>query len=260
VPSIILNKLFKNLRVISTALSFIIFMIWGFLLGVTLFPILKLLIVNKTRRRKIFINHMGLTWRIFIKIMELLRAFKKIEVLGLDNFEQNRASLVIANHITLVDIVAIGSRLENFNCVVKQSLWNQPFFGSVVKACDFIPNSGSEEFIAQCERGFNDERPLVVFPEGTRKLSDEPIEFQRGVSQIAARIDVPIVPVIIECYPVTLSKGVSWYKVPDTAPHLKLTFQKPLDLPEYIKSMTPMPKKVRAINRFLEDYYKSMLK
>ena len=251
-----INLFSRYLRVLSTAVSFTVFMIWGSSLGVIFFPVLKLFIKNRVSRRKFFIHHMGWVWRVFIRMMEILRAFKKIEIKGLENFEQNRASLVIANHLTLVDIVAFGSKIENFNCVVKESLWKQPFFGSVVKACDFIPNTGGEEFIELCKRGFKEERPLVIFPQGSRTAPDMPITFQRGVSQIAARIDVPIVPVIITSTPLTLFKGVPWYKVPAKAPVLTLDIQKPLKIPGEIASIESMPKKVRAINRFLEDYYK----
>jgi 1-acyl-sn-glycerol-3-phosphate acyltransferase len=254
------KMLFKWLRVLSTGFSFTVFMVWGFFLGAFLYPLLRIIFRDSVRRRQIFLNHMRWVWRIFIKMMELIKAFDKIEITGIENFVQNRAALVIANHITLVDIVALGSVIENFNCVVKESLWKQPFFGSVVRACDFVPNSGSSEFIDLCQKGFDADRPLIVFPQGTRIPPDTAPHFQRGAAQIALRTGVPIIPVIITCNPVTLSKGVPWYKVPSRAAHLKLDFQSPVQIPDDINSIQAMPQKVRALTAFLEDYYKTNLK
>ncbi len=40
-------------------------------------------------------------------------------------------------------------------------------------------------------------RPVLLFPEGTRKSPDEPFAFKRGVELLYGRLDVPVLPVVV---------------------------------------------------------------
>ena len=68
---------------------------------------------------------------------------------------------------------------------------------------------------------------LIVFPEGTRTYSREPLKFMRGAANIAMQAKVPFLPVDIRCEPATLKKE-KWYQVPETPPHFRFEF---LDVP-----------------------------
>ncbi|MBN2527365.1 MAG: 1-acyl-sn-glycerol-3-phosphate acyltransferase [Deltaproteobacteria bacterium] len=244
----------KAITATGTGLSFVIFMIWGFLLGVVLFPSIRLF--KGKRARKAFHRQVRISWRSFIEIMKITQAFKSIEVTGLENLPANRPCLLIANHLTLVDIVVLGAHVPDFNCVVKMGLWNHPFFGSVVRACDFIPNVASEAFIEQCQNGFSQNRPLIIFPQGSRYMPDVPIKFQRGAAQVAVRTGVDVHPVIYTCSPVTLAKGMPWYKVPPS-PKLRIEIQPALPPPGDFDTSAPIPKQVRQLNAWWEQYFKA---
>ncbi len=247
-------------RILATGWSFLFFMIWGFSLGIALYPVLRIRFGRTRRAREAFMGHMRWTWKLFVRMMESIRAFDRIEIKGLDRFAQDRACLLVANHVTLVDIVAFGTAVRNFNCVVRTGLWNHRWFGLVVRACDFVPNVGSEAFIDRCREGFAQNRPLIIFPQGERTPPHLPLSFARGAAQIAARTGVPIVPVLITCDPPALMKGQPWYAVPSRAPRLVLDFQEPLTIPEAIAAEPSMPLKVRALNAFLEEYFRSQLR
>ena len=58
---------------------------------------------------------------------------------------------------------------------------------------------------------------MIVFPEGTRSRPNEPLKFLRGAAHIAVKSGRPIVPVLLQCDPPTLTKGSSWYQIPPRA-------------------------------------------
>lgn len=243
--------------VVGTGISFVFFMGWGFLLGVVLFPAIRLF--KGAKARTVFHGQMRLAWRFFIGVMRVTGSFGSIRVEGVENLPQGKPCLLIANHLTLVDIVVLGARVPDFNCVVKMSLWNHVFFGTVVKACDFIPNLGSEGFIEQCKRGFSENRPLIIFPQGERTLPHVPMKFQRGAAQIAVRTGVAVHPVIFNCNPVTLTKGTPWYKVP-ASPKLSVRIEPELSLPPEVSNVSSIPQKVRAVTKYWEEYFTAAFK
>jgi len=55
---------------------------------------------------------------------------------------------------------------------------------------------------------------VIVFPEGTRSRPNEPLKFLRGAAHIALKSRRPIVPVLLQCDPPTMTKGSRWYEIP----------------------------------------------
>jgi 1-acyl-sn-glycerol-3-phosphate acyltransferase len=51
---------------------------------------------------------------------------------------------------------------------------------------------------------------LIVFPEGTRAASGEPVEFKPGVALLAAGRDIPVVPCHLAGTHAALPKGAWW--------------------------------------------------
>ncbi|NLN63683.1 MAG: 1-acyl-sn-glycerol-3-phosphate acyltransferase [Myxococcales bacterium] len=254
-----MKRLSRFGRTLGVGLSFAYFSLWGLTLGILVFPWLSLFRKNKRRRRERFMRHMQWSWRVFLRFMMRVRAFHRITVEGDLDAVQSQPCLLIANHITLVDIVALGAYVENFNCIVKESAWRHPFYGSVLRHCEFIPNTTSVSLIEQCTESFAESRPLVIFPSGTRTPPGAPIRFQRGAAQVAVRTGVPIVPVLVTCDPPTLIKGEPWYRVPHRAPTLRLRVQPAMEIPAHIQEEPRIPVRVRLLNQHFENYFAEKL-
>jgi len=254
-----MQSISKIFRVLSTGISFIIFMIWGLSLGGILYPLLVIFIKDRQKRQTKFMFHMNKAWKNFTKFMQITRAIGKVEVEGLENINTSKTPIIIANHNTLLDIVLLGANITNFNCVVKQALWKHPFLGLVMRGSGFIPNTGGEDFINRCQDGLNQNRPLIIFPEGSRALPDEPIKFHRGASQIIVRTDSPIIPVTIICTPITLQKDSPWYNVPSSPPNYKIKIHKQIVIPNEISNETVTPKKVRKLNTHIETQMRNLI-
>ncbi|HEX2225302.1 MAG TPA: lysophospholipid acyltransferase family protein [Thermoanaerobaculia bacterium] len=118
---------------------------------------------------------------------------------------QDQASYVfLSNHQSLFDIPALlASCPGQVRFMAKRSLFLIPIFGWAMAAGGFIPidrnnrSTARQSFaaaIARLRHGVS----VVLFPEGTRSLSDELLPFQRGGFLLALKTGLPIVPVGIE--------------------------------------------------------------
>jgi 1-acyl-sn-glycerol-3-phosphate acyltransferase len=222
-------------------------------------PIIRLLPGSTENKRRKVLRLIHQLFRIFIRYSIFLRLIDKFDVDGLEYINDHDNYIFVANHPSLIDVVAIMSCVPYCNCIVKQSLSGHVFFGSIVRAAGYIVNDRASQLIEDCEKNFQAGRPLIVFPEGTRSPAYGIRPFKRGAAQIALRTGVPIVLVIITCDPPTLSKGQPWYKVPERPLRFKLHFHLLSALPEEIQQKRNFSIKVRALNRYFEDIFRERL-
>jgi len=116
---------------------------------------------------------------------------------------QRSECLFIANHISNVDIWALGNVLPlRTRFVVKQELFRIPVLGWAMRAAGFISiNRGNRaEAIRSLNRAAETIRgghPVILFPEGTRSRSGRLQPFKKGAFHLALRAGVPIIPVAI---------------------------------------------------------------
>jgi 1-acyl-sn-glycerol-3-phosphate acyltransferase len=178
-----------------------------------------------------------------------------MEVVGADKLRNCRGALVLANHPTLIDVVALGALMPYASCVVKQALWKNPLLGGVVRAAGYISNSDSDSLIDDCASNLRSGNPLIYFPEGTRSRPGEPLRFQRGAAYIALRSGVPILPVLIDYNPTTLTKREKWYHIPHCRFRLRIEVLEPLNLAQWVKPGEPQAISARRLTQAFETYF-----
>jgi len=124
---------------------------------------------------------------------------------GLENVPRDGAFIVVANHISLLDPLIIGStagqiagRLIHF--MAKQEIRGWPVIGWLAtQAGVYFVRRGEGDRAAQrlslelLERG----EPIAVFPEGTRSRNGVLGEPRDGAALLATRTGVPLLPVSI---------------------------------------------------------------
>ena len=126
-----------------------------------------------------------------------------IDADGLDNIPEG--GLVYAsNHESLVDILILGAVLPgDFKWAAKRSVMNIPFLGWHLRLAGHVPVDRSqgknaakaavEAFMTVLE----EDKPLLVFPEGTRTQDGKLRPFKNGAFQAAVETDSPVVPVAL---------------------------------------------------------------
>jgi 1-acyl-sn-glycerol-3-phosphate acyltransferase len=243
-------------RVAATGTSFAFFGIGGLMLSVLAFPPLIVFSRGKRRQYARWIIHKS--FRLFMWFMEN-SGLMRLEVIGGERLHKCRNSLVVANHPTLIDVVALVSLIPDASCIVKQSLWKNPFLKGVVRAAKYISNSEPDDLIKDCSKELNDGNALIIFPEGTRSKPGERLRFLRGTAHIALGINAPILPIFISCNPTTLTKNEKWYQIPHRRVNLRIEVLDPISATQWVNPHDEQTIAVRKLTRALETFFNEKL-
>jgi 1-acyl-sn-glycerol-3-phosphate acyltransferase len=249
---IVINKLAYVWRLFGTGFSFFTFGVGGLILWFVIFPVLSL--VPGTRREKVKRAQTAVhySFYFFIGLMRRI-GIMTYEINGLEKLNRP-GQLILANHPTLVDIVFLISRMKQANCIVKGSLWRNPFMRGPIVNAGYISNEDPEIMIAECVSWLQSGGTMIIFPEGTRSVPGKPYQFQRGAVTIALEANKIVTPVTMTCYPSTLTKAEAWYQIPHRHFHLAMHVGDDIDLHEFI-AIKPRSIAVRRFNKYLEHYF-----
>ncbi|OAP59051.1 hypothetical protein AYL99_06349 [Fonsecaea erecta] len=135
----------------------------------------------------------------------------KFDVLdnGYEILNNTRPAVFIVNHQTELDVLLLGWIWPKYCSVTaKKSLRNVPFLGwfmalSGTVFIDRVDRSAALKAFEGAARTMREKRQsVVIFPEGTRSYSTEPmlLPFKKGAFHLAVQGGVPIVPVVAENY------------------------------------------------------------
>jgi 1-acyl-sn-glycerol-3-phosphate acyltransferase len=117
--------------------------------------------------------------------------------------------LVAAKHMSMWDTLALYLALDSPAIVLKRDLLYIPFYGWFLWKATAIPidrsagASALRKMSASAKQVLAEGRPILIFPEGTRKKPGAPPDYKPGVAGLYALLEVP-------CVPVALNSGVYW--------------------------------------------------
>jgi 1-acyl-sn-glycerol-3-phosphate acyltransferase len=252
-------KLFRLWRTCATGLAFLTFLAGSFALAFVAVPMIQVLPGSIEDKRRKVLQLIHWSFKLFIKYLIFLNLIDSFEVTGLEDTKYCSNYIFIANHPTLIDVIAIMSCIPFCNCIIKRSLLNHLYLRRIIRAAGYILNDRAIQIFKDCEKNFQSKRSLIIFPEGTRSPAYGLHTFKRGAAQIALRTGAPIVLVIIRCDPMVLSNGHPWYKAPERPLHIKLHFHFLSRLPEEVQQMHNFRLKVRLLNQYFEDFFREQL-
>ncbi|HSV34480.1 MAG TPA: lysophospholipid acyltransferase family protein [Ramlibacter sp.] len=240
-------------RVLATGLCFACFGIGGLLLGIVLFPFMRLCIRDarqRARAAKAVIHHL---FRFFIGLMRSMGVLT-YEVRGLARLQPG-GQLILANHPTLIDVVFLMAFIGRADCIVKGALARNPFTRGPVRAAGFVFNDSGSGLVEDCVNSVRAGNNLIIFPEGTRSAQDGPLRLHRGAARVALLGEVDIVPVRIQCTPATLSKGDKWYSVPARRAHFDIEVCEPIPVAQFSADGEHPALAARRLTAHLTDYF-----
>jgi 1-acyl-sn-glycerol-3-phosphate acyltransferase len=117
--------------------------------------------------------------------------------------------LVAAKHFSMWETVALLGLLPAPAIVLKRSLLRVPFYGWYCRkmrmiAIDRAAGSKAIRLLhGEASRALKEGRPIVIFPEGTRRRPGDPPDYKPGVAGLYAQLGVP-------CVPVAHNSGLFW--------------------------------------------------
>ncbi|KIX06097.1 uncharacterized protein Z518_04071 [Rhinocladiella mackenziei CBS 650.93] len=133
---------------------------------------------------------------------------------GRDILDNNRPVVFVVNHQTELDVLLLGTIWPKYCSVTaKKSLRNMPLLGwfMILSGAIFIDRVDRSQAVKAFEgaaQAMREKRQsVVIFPEGTRSYSAEPmlLPFKKGAFHLAVQAGVPIVPVVAENYSAVLN-------------------------------------------------------
>ncbi|KQB38824.1 1-acyl-sn-glycerol-3-phosphate acyltransferase [Flavobacterium aquidurense] len=123
-----------------------------------------------------------------------------------ENFE--KPAIIIANHSSFIDILAMGMLSPKIIFLVNDWVYNSPIFGGTVRKAGFYPVSeGIEGGVEHLRQKVNEGYSLMIFPEGTRSESNQINRFHKGAFYLAEEFNLDIVPVLIHGASEAIPKG-----------------------------------------------------
>ena len=114
-----------------------------------------------------------------------------------------RTTLLVMNHQSLVDIVALETIYPKNLCwIAKKEIEDIPLFGHIIPAPRMISidRKDKRSIIKMLKEGkerISEGRVLAMFPEGTRGRGDRLLKFQSGAKILAEKLDLIVQPAII---------------------------------------------------------------
>jgi len=176
----------------------------------------------------------------------------RVEIEGLENIDQRRPQIFVANHTGLHDILSLSAYLPiQFRWVAKKSLFSVPFMGWHMRRSGYIaidrenPREAAKSIVeaaGEIRNGIN----AIAFPEGTRSRSGDLGRFHSGAFALALRTGVPLVPITLDgSYLVIVPKTLQV----NPGVTIRIKIDRPIDLSAYVKGEK---------HRLMEDVFQIM--
>jgi 1-acyl-sn-glycerol-3-phosphate acyltransferase len=125
-----------------------------------------------------------------------------VTVNGRDKINPKLTYVIVSNHQSLVDILAAFCLFTHFKWVSKSELFDIPLIGWNMYLNRYVKlergrTHSVRKMYAACEKHLKNGSSIFVFPEGTRSTTGKLREFKEGAFVLAKRLNVPILPLVI---------------------------------------------------------------
>ncbi len=176
---------------------------WGFVAvsSLVLFPIgaLLWLVSLPLDPRRAVIHRFTSLWA---SLYTWLNPAWPVRVIGRERLYESGPAVIVANHLSLLDILVLFRLQSHFKWVSKIENFRVPVIGWNMRLCGYIPlRRGDKQstlaMFRQCDRALAGGSSILMFPEGTRSATGRLRAFGSGAFQIAARNRVPLQPIIV---------------------------------------------------------------
>ena len=140
--------------------------------------------------------------------------FWKLHLEGRKKIPWNRPVVMVANHRSLVDILALYKIRRPFKWTSKDENFKLPFIGMVLSLTNSIRikreslRSGAQ-FLLQAETEITKGSSVLLFPEGTRSKTKEMRPFKEGAFLLAKKMKCGVIPIVHTGSEKTFDRG-SW--------------------------------------------------
>lgn len=135
-----------------------------------------------------------------------------VHVEGRELIDEDETYVIVSNHQSLVDILVAFTLFTHFKWVSKAELFNIPLIGWNMSLNRYIKlrrgqSASIKQMYAACEKHLRQGSSVYLFPEGTRSESGHMRPFKEGAFVLAKRMNLPILPIVINGSRTAVPKG-----------------------------------------------------
>ena len=155
----------------------------------------------------------------------------KINIIGKENIITNEKFFIACSHQSMFETFFLQTIFNSPIFILKKELLKIPIFGLYLKKIGSITidrNKTTKENLGFFDKILysvnSSNRPLLIFPQGTRVLPTERPKFKKGTGRIYETLK-------IKCQPVAINSGFVWSKNQSllTNKTISISILKPID-------------------------------
>ena len=143
----------------------------------------------------------GYAWCAIISWMTKVFCGLTFEVDGMENFDPKQPAIILSNHQSAWETLALRYILPPHSVVIKRELLYLPIWGwSLLTLKSIVINRKNQRaslraILEQGSRYLNEGLWVLIFPEGTRAPAREVLKFNIGGAMLAHKTGFPVIPV-----------------------------------------------------------------
>ena len=151
-------------------------------------------------RRRVLLHRFTCFWA---SLYTWLNPAWPVTVHGRDTIDPRRTYVMVANHLSLVDIFVLFRLRVHFKWVSKIENFKLPFIGWNMTLNDYVPlRRGDKQSVIEmfdhCRRTLKSGSSIMMFPEGTRSKTGALKAFKPGAFELAIENGCPVLPIVIQ--------------------------------------------------------------
>ena len=166
-----------------------------------------------------------------------------VEFKGVDNIPRTEKYFVASAHQSMFETFALQSVLDYPIFILKKELLKIPLFGLYLKkinSIEIVRGTTTKENLSFFDKVSSivksENRPLLIFPQGTRVGVKDKVPFKKGVGKIYETLNISCVPIALNSGKVWPKKGMIKYPGKITVSFLE-PIKPGLNRDEFIKSL-----------------------
>ena len=136
----------------------------------------------------------------------------KVEIKGMSNIPKTEKYFVASAHQSMFETFALQAVFDYPVFILKKELLKIPLFGlylKKIKSIEIVRDTTTKDNLNFFDKVAaiikNENRPLLIFPQGTRIKTGERVPFKKGAGRIYEALN-------ILCIPIALNSGKVWPK------------------------------------------------
>ena len=167
----------------------------------------------------------------------------KVEIKGISNIPKIEKYFVASAHQSMFETFVLQAVLDYPVFILKKELLKIPLFGlylKKIKSIEIVRDTTTKDNLSFFDKVAtiikNENRPLLIFPQGTRIKADERMPFKKGVGRIYEALNISCIPIALNSGKVWPKKGIIKYPGKITISFLE-PIKPGLNRDEFIKSL-----------------------